>query len=61
MSPLGSLPRLELFLLRPAVWMLVVLFWDERFLLGLAMAGKGSVFALMFAEVLVCVISKVSK
>jgi hypothetical protein len=41
--------------------MLVVLFWDERFLLGLAMAGKGSVFALMFAEVLVCVISKVSK
>lgn len=47
-SPLGSLPRLELFLLRPALWMLVLLpFWDDdRLLLGLlgAIAGKGSVF-----------------
>ena len=44
MSPLGSLPRLELFLLRPALWTFVLPFWDDRLLLGLGvMAGKGSV------------------
>jgi hypothetical protein len=43
-SPLGSLPRLELFLLRPALWTFVLPFWDDRLLLGLGvMAGKGSV------------------
>jgi hypothetical protein len=43
-SPLGSLPRLELFLLRPALWTFVLPFWEDRLLLGLGvMAGKGSV------------------
>lgn len=46
-SPLGSLPRLELFLLRPALWTFVLPFWDDRLLLGLGeMAGKGSVVLL---------------
>jgi hypothetical protein len=45
-SPLGSLPRFELFLLRIALWTLVLLpFWDDRLLLVMgAIAGKGSVF-----------------
>jgi len=55
-SPLGSLPRFELFLLRIALWTLVLLpFWDDRLLLGIgAIAGKGSVFLVaMIAGVLV--------
>ena len=43
MSPLGSLPRFELFLLRPALATFVPPFCDVRFpLVGVAIEGNGS-------------------
>ena len=42
-SPLGSLPRFELFLLRPALATSVPPFWDVRFpFVGVAIEGNGS-------------------
>jgi hypothetical protein len=42
-SPLGSLPRFELFLLRPALATFVPPFWDVRFpFVGVAIEGNGS-------------------
>jgi hypothetical protein len=42
-SPLGSLPKFELFLLRPALATFVPPFWDVRLLfVGVAIEGNGS-------------------
>jgi hypothetical protein len=56
-SPLGSLPRFELFLLRPALATFVPPFWDVRLLfVGVAIEGNGSTPFCLAAMVGSCVV-----